>query len=217
MNALTASPQVGPCRCRLFGAIRSFAAVALLTLVSFACTAVVTPPTDPLDAVEVFVLSEAIHTGVVLPPDPGSSGNPDEYVEFGYGDWGWWALADDSWYHSFAAGLWPTQGALGRRTFGAHSAAELRSRARWATLQPIMVSREKAVALRRRLQAQFDGARKRVVVRRDVGFKFVPAESYTLLNNCADVAANWLEALDCEVSWALVRYDLRVATNGGSR
>lgn len=183
--------------------------VALILLCS--CTATVTPPLAPEDPVEVFVLSEAMHTGVVLPPDPGASGQPDEYVEFGYGDFGWWALTNDSWYHGFATVLWPTEGALGRRTFGAKSAESLRLRAGWTRLQPMLISRAKASALRRKLQEQFDAARKRVIVRREVGFKFVPAESYSLLNNCADVAARWLRELDCEVSWVPVRYDFEVA------
>jgi len=183
----------------------------LIALLLCGCTVTVTPPLNPDDPVEVFVLSEAMHTGVVLPPDPGASGHPDEYVEFGFGEFGWWALTEDSWYNAFSTVLWPTDGALGRRTFGAKNADSLRLRARWARLQPIMVSRKKASALRRQLQAEFDGARKRVVVRNEVGFKFVPSESYSLLNNCADVAARWLHALDCEVSWAPVRYDLEVA------
>lgn len=215
MTAPTASPpDEDPRRRRRRGC--SFVIVPMMALVASGCTATVTPPSNPSDQVQVFILSEAMHTGVVLPPDPGASGNPDEYVEFGFGDWGWWALTHDSWYNGFATVLWPSQGALGRRTFGAHSAAELRSRARWATLQPIMVNRQKASALRRRLQSQFDGARKHVVVRRDVGFKFVPVESYSLLNNCADLAGGWLEALDCQISWVPVRYDLRVSDNGKS-
>jgi len=187
-----------------------------LALAAAGCTALVEPPDPPVDAVEVFVLTEAIHTGIVLPPDPDASGNPDEYVEFGYGEWGWWALAHDSWYNGFASAFWPTQGALGRRTFGARTAADLRLRVRPATLQPILVSRAQARRLRRDLQAEFDRGRKLVVVRRDVGFKFVPAESYTLINNCVDVAARWLESLGCSVSWAPVRYDMLVAPAAGS-
>ena len=94
------------------------AAWALMFL-TFGCTSTVTPPTNPIDPVEVFVLSEAMHTGIVLPPDPGSSGNPDQYVEFGFGDWNWYALSNNAWNNAFATVLWPTQGALGRRTFGA--------------------------------------------------------------------------------------------------
>tara|TARA_R110002094_G_scaffold20648_1_gene32204 strand:+ start:315 stop:983 length:669 start_codon:yes stop_codon:yes gene_type:complete len=190
------------------------AAWALMFL-TFGCTSTVTPPTNPIDPVEVFVLSEAMHTGIVLPPDPGSSGNPDQYVEFGFGDWNWYALSNNAWSNAFATVLWPTQGALGRRTFGARTPQELRLRASWATLQPILVSREKAALLRRRLQSEFDGARKLVVVRDDLNFKFVPTEySYWLFNNCADLGVDWLQALDCDVWWCPVRYDLLVESPG---
>ncbi|MFT4516303.1 MAG: hypothetical protein ACI91B_005027 [Planctomycetota bacterium] len=196
-------------------ALMGWATVWAVGFLSVGCTSTVMQPSDPLDPVEVFVLSEAMHTGIVLPPDPGSSGNPDQYVEFGFGDWSWFALANNSWHNAFSTMLWPTQGTLGRRTFGARTANELRNRASWAKLQSVVVSREKAALLRRRLQAEFDGARKLVVVRQDFNFRFVPMDnSYVLLNNCVDLAVEWLQALDCEVWWCPVRCGLWVEGNG---
>src|SRR5690606_655289 len=63
------------------------------------CTSTIVPPAEVIDPVTVFVLSEAMHTGIVLPPDPGCSGNPHEYVEFGFGDWSWYALGNAAWYN----------------------------------------------------------------------------------------------------------------------
>lgn len=209
-------PAQGLCgqrhRHRGIGSRLAALAVMIMTL---GCTSVVMPPLDPFDPVEVFVLSEAIHTGIVLPPDPGSLRNPNEYVEFGFGDWRWFALANEEWYNAFSTMLWPTEATLGRRTFGAHTPSELRRRARLATLQSVFVSRKQAALLRRRLEAEFDGARKSVVMRQDIDFKFVPVgRSYWLLNNCADLAADWLRELDCDVSWSPVRYDLSVESRG---
>lgn len=182
-----------------------------VVLTCMGCTATVVPPAMPEDPVQVFLLSEALHTGIVLPPDPGSSGNPDQYVEFGYGDWSWYALGNNAWFNAFASVLWPTQGTLGRRTFGARDPDSLRRRVVWAKLQPVMVSRASAAKLRRQLQAEFDGLRKQVVVRNQYGFRFVPTQdSYWLWHNCADRAADWLVALGCEVGWWPVRYDLLV-------
>ncbi|MFT6078206.1 MAG: hypothetical protein ACI8UD_002014 [Planctomycetota bacterium] len=195
--------------------VMSLMNVLAVTFLTFGCTSTIRPPLDPVDPVVVFVLSEAMHTGIVLPPDPGSSGNPDQYVEFGFGDWSWFALANNSWHNAFSTMLWPTQGALGRRTFGARTAEQLRNRASWAKLQPILVSREKAAQLRRRLQAEFDSARKLVVVRQSLNFKFVPTEySYWLLHNCADLAVDWLQELDCDAWWCPVSYDLLVEDEG---
>ena len=177
---------------------------------AFGCTSTVTPPALPANPTTVFLLNEAMHTGLVLPPT--DAARDAEYVEFGYGDWGWFALGNDQWYHVFATVLWPTQGTLGRRTFGARTQSELLARVTWATLSPIVVDATKATSLRRRLQDTFDKRRGELVRRRDIAFEFVPAdESYWFANTCADVAARWLEELDCQVGWAPIRSGLATA------
>ncbi len=178
---------------------------ALLWVFAGGCTSTVTPPPPPIDPVRVFLLQEALHTGLVLPPDGDAAGNT-EFVEFGFGDWSWYALGNDAWYHVFATVLWPTQGGLGRRTFGARSAAELQRVVTWAKLSPIVVSAAKATTLRRRLQAEYDAHVAESVARTDLGFRFVPVDaSYWLPHNCADAAADWLRELDCRVTGALFR------------
>jgi hypothetical protein len=182
--------------------------VALLLPFVVGCTSTVTPPATPADPVRVFLLQEAMHTGLVLPPAEHSPGDA-EYVEFGFGDWSWYALGHDAWYHAFATVLWPTQGGLGRRTFGARTAAELQLAVTWAKLSPIDVSATKAAALRRRLQAEFDAHVEAAVLRQDLGFRFVPVDqSYWLPHNCADAATDWLRELDCKVTGALLRTSL---------
>ena len=197
---------------------RSSRLLAILGAATFslgACTSMVVPPVDVLDPVEIFVLSEAIHTGVVLPPDPDASGNPDQYVEFGFGDWSYYALENDYWFQAIDTVLWPTQGTLCRRAFGARAAEELSDLADEISLQSIIVSRKDASRLRRRLQAEFDEARKVVIVNRDSNLKFVPSDySYWLPYNCVDVAVDWLIELGCEVSWRPIRYSLLVADQG---
>ena len=149
-----------------------------------------------------------MHTGVVFPgatPD-------DEYVEFGFGDWSWFALGNEAWYHAFATVLWPTQGALGRRAFGVNTAAALPAAAYWAELEPVVVSSQRAQALRAQLQGLFDAGRANEVLRAGLRFRFVPFEAnYWFPQNCADVAADWFEELGCEVSWRPIRLGLSVA------
>jgi len=196
----------------LLSAARRWCWFALLALSSAACSSVVRAPEGVRDPVAVFVLEEALHTGLVLPPAPGASGSPECYVEFGFGDWGFYALEDTGWWGSLAAVLWPTDAALARRRFDASTPDALRARAPWATLTPVVVERAAAADLRARLQERFDAARRQVVVDRRFGFKFVPTEaSYWLPQNCADVVAGWLEELGCEVGWAPVRVGLYVA------
>jgi hypothetical protein len=169
------------------------------------CTSTVTPPAGVVTPATVFLLREAMHTGIVLPP----AREADEYVEFGYGDWSWFALGNDAWYHAFATVLWPTAGALGRRTFGARTADELRARVTWAELQAIDVERDRAHALRGELQRAFDAGLGDARPRPDLGWVFVPDDrSYWFAHNCADVAAAWFEQLGCSVSWAPIRRGL---------
>jgi hypothetical protein len=191
----------------------AIASIAFLLLLTVGCTSTVTPPPPPIDPVRVFLLQEALHTGLVLPPD--GDGDDAEYVEFGFGDWSWYALGNDAWYHAFATVLWPTQGGLGRRTFGARTATELQARVTWATLAPIDVSGAKASALRRQLQTEFDAHIAQAVARTDLAFRFVPVDqSYWLPHNCADEVATWLRALDCKVTGALFRTGLCLQRQG---
>lgn len=175
----------------------------------FGCTSTVTPPAAPANPTTVFLLSEAMHTGIVLPP----LGPDDEFVEFGYGDWSWFALGNDAWYRVFPTVLWPTQGALGRRTFGARDERQLRAAAWWTTLSPIVVDAAKVRALRTQLQAAYDAGAASAVRRQDLGFVFVPSDdSYWFGFTCADAAAEWFRQLDCEVGWTPIRGGLDIAT-----
>jgi len=182
-----------------------FAATATPLFAWVGCTSTITPPANVVDPTTVFVLREAMHTGIALPPCAAN----EEFVEFGFGDWSWFALANDAWYHVFATVLWPTQGTLGRRTFGARTAAELRERVWWAELAPIVVERDKANALRARLQQEHDARIAEAVRREDLGWTFVPYDSsYWFPNTCADVAADWFRELDCSVGWVPIRAGL---------
>jgi hypothetical protein len=185
------------------------ALLAIALLPFLCCTSTVTPPPPPADPTTVFLLSEALHTGVVLPPD--SADDRAGYVEFGFGDWSWYALGNEQWYNVFATVLWPTQGTLGRREFGSHTADEMRARVKWAELEPIVVSAGKVRALRKKLQAEFDARSAEAVERPELRFRFVPSDgSYWFPHNCADAAADWLRELDCTIGWAPIRKGLHV-------
>jgi hypothetical protein len=186
------------------------AAVVVLAVVFglFGCTSTITPPRDPAAPTTVFLLREAMHTGLVLPPADGS----DRYVEFGFGDWSWFALGNDRWHHAFATVLWPTAGTLARRTFVATDERELRARVSWADLSPLVVDGVRLHNLRTRLEAQFAAELPRAVRRPSLGWTFVPFDrSYWLPQNCADVAAEWFTELGCAVSWVPIRIGLRAA------
>lgn len=181
------------------------AACALLALA--ACTSTVTPPPDPAAPTTVYLLREAMHTGLVLPPE----GTGDEYVEFGFGQWSWFALGNDSWYHAFGI-LWPRQGTLGRRTFHAADGTELARRVYWAELSPLVVAGARVHALHTRLQHEHDDALANAIAQPAYGWTFIPYDrSYWLAQTCADIAAEWLTELDCAVGWAPIRTGLAIA------
>lgn len=165
------------------------------------CTATVTAPTRVTAPATVHLLREAMHTGLVLPPATAGG----DYVEYGFGDWQWFALGDDRWHRVFATVLWPTQGTLARRPFRAADDAALRGAAYWAELTPLVVERELVEALRRRLDERAHRRRDEAVERPGLGWTFVPDDdSYWFPNTCADVVGAWCEELGCAVSWVPV-------------
>ena len=187
---------------------RHAAIVACLAL-AVGCTSTVVAPRDPQAPVQVFLLHEALHIGLVLPCDLKSGPG---YVEYGFGDGRWYALGKDRWYHVFRTVLWPTRGTLCRREFRAANAEDLRRVASWAKLSPLVVEGAQAGALRDRLEAQFRAREGEAVARRELGFRFVPADdSYWFAWTCADAVAVWLRELGCSIGWAPIRRSLHVA------
>lgn len=176
-------------------------AVAGASWAAVGCTATVTPPTAVRAPATVHLLREAMHTGLVLPPATAGG----DYVEYGFGDWEWFARGNDAWYRVFATVLWPTPATLGRRPFRADDDAGLRRAAYWAELTPLVVERERVEALRRQLDERAQRRRDEAVHRPSLGWTFVPDDgSYWFPNTCADVVGAWCEELGCDVSWVPV-------------
>ena len=173
--------------------------LALLLLVG--CTSTVRPPLGPLeDPVTVFLVREARHSGLVLPQEGFG------YVEYGYGEWEWYAMEADSWYRVFPAVLWPTRGTLGRRTSAAEDELELRERWWWLELESFRVERARADALRDRLDAAFESRLDELHHSKAYGIDFVPSDDgYWCLFNCHDSMTDWLREIGCEVGRVPIR------------
>jgi len=185
---------------------------AALAGVLAGCTSIVTPPEGPAAPTVVYLLREAMHVGLVL-PQPEAQGLG--FVEYGFGDWSWYALGNDAWYHVFATVLWPTAGALCRRDYAGVDGAGLQ---RWCAvaqreLDSMTVGGAEAARLRERLERDFRDAAGGQVARPELGMVFVPAPgSYWFANTCADVTADWCRELGCKISWAPIRGSLAVRT-----
>lgn len=174
------------------------------------CTSVVWPPAAPAHPTTVYVLREALHLGLVLPVPARA---PEHFVEYGFGDWSWFALGDDAWWRAVPTVLWPTAATLCRRDYATADPQQLAAIAARGgrRLDPLAVDADAIDALRQRLDAAFAAAAEHRA-RPELGMEFASADgSYWLFHTCADAAATWLRELDCTVTWVLVRGGLAVA------
>lgn len=181
--------------------------LALLFIILFfsnACTSIVTPPDKVKDPVRVYLLQEARHKGLVLPDEAGG------FVEFGYGDWDWFAMMCNSWYHTFDTVLWPTRGCLGRRELANIDDRPFR---RGVDMEPVEVEAARVKTLLDDLNRRIEAQKETAVLNREYDFEFVHSDDgFWLFYNCNDSIADWMEALGCEVSWRPVRLGIRVET-----
>lgn len=172
------------------------------------CASLVFPPEQVARPATVYVLREALHVGIVA-PDPVDV--PTRYVEYGYGDWAWYALGQESWWRVFPTVLWPTQSTLCRRVWPARDEEGLARLLlqRGCEADAIEVEADRVVAFVQRMDKRFDGGAE---ARRDeLRMDFVKSEGgYWFWHTCADVAAEWCEELGCDVGWVLIRGSLRV-------
>ncbi|MCB9879136.1 MAG: hypothetical protein H6835_16190 [Planctomycetes bacterium] len=169
-------------------------------------TSTVVPPPSPRDPVTVAIVREGVHLGLLLPCGGG-------FVEYGVGDWSWDALGNDRWYDLPATVLWPTQATLGRRVHRQPDLAALRAAEPDSEFTGVVVERADVEHLRRQLESAFAAGVADEVRGWPAGTEYVPCgagcwRSYSLLADCADACAAWLEQLGCSVSWVPVRVDL---------
>jgi len=170
------------------------------------CISTITPPSDPTEPCGVYLLREARHAGIVLPDPRGG------FWEYGFGDWDWYALCRDRWYHVFDTMLWPTQGCLGRRRLTAEAVEDLGER---GLVRRFEVERGRAVALLDKLGRRFDKNASNMIYNSAYGLHFVPDEQgFWFLFNCHDAVAEWIEELGCQVSWVPVRFGIELEETG---
>jgi len=182
--------------------------LALIGALAFAlwtgCASTVTPPARVDDPITVSLLSTGRHAGVLLPCPDGRT------VEYGYGDWGWYALMKNDWWRAPATVLWPNQGTLGRRYIAADDFAAMGDTYGGGTLQRIAFSRERSAQLLAKLDAQFAaGGAPHFNATYDMWFVKHPKDFWGF-HDCHDEVADWLRDLGCSVPWALVRTGLKL-------
>lgn len=167
---------------------------AVLPVVA-ACGARVTPPLNPAEPVEVFLIDYGYHASLVIP-------SGDGYVEFAYGDWRYMALPEETYFNGLRALLWPTRATLGRRVVSEDNSSltpeRIQNRTDSARVYELTVDRREVDLLARRFEEWF---RSRPVHRnRRYGSDHVEHPTdYWAFHNSNHAVFRWLEDLDVEV------------------
>jgi hypothetical protein len=171
------------------------------------CTNTIHPPTSPSDAVPVYVTNYGKHSSVVLPLKEGG------YVEWGFGDWNWFALNKTSPLDAIRALFFSPQATLSRRVMWPQATDEdLRHNLSANSLIRIEVSEDRVEQLMRQLDARYARHGDTQVYSTLSYMEHVKdPEHYWLFNNCNHFTAQWLRDLGCRVDGTGVTSDFRLA------
>jgi hypothetical protein len=174
------------------------AALILVLACVAGCAITVRPPAGPTDPVVVVLIDYGHHSTLILPVPGG------EWVEYAYGEWDYFALNKTDLCTGMIALCCPNQGALGRRVHPKTDVRDLMDGVRAEERFGLAVSRERAEALRLRLEERFERRIDTKVANAAHQLTFVKDDdTYICWHNCNHAVAAWLEELGCEVSgWA---------------
>ena len=177
------------------------AAYSLLLLLPGCGRYTIAPPLDVDRPVTVYIADLGNTSKLVLPT------SDDAYVEFGFGDWEFYAKGNDFPLYAPFALIIPTPGTLSKRVYPSDPVGSIYAEA----LHSLDVERADAAALERRLSDLYDAHVETEINNPGFGLDFVKVdEGYWLFNQSSSKVAEWTRELGCEVSgWALIA-DFRV-------
>ena len=183
----------------------SLAAAALVAVLAWSgCAVTLTPPADVEDPVTVRLLRTARHAALLLPCRDGRT------VEYGFGEWGWFARNRESWWRAPRIFLFPSEGTLGRRHLAPGDLERLTS-TEGARLAAFEASRARVDALRERLDREFAaGGEPHYDPQDRLDFVRHP-RSFWIAHTCHDAVVEWAEELGCRASWAPFRFAVELA------
>ena len=164
------------------------------------------PPPDPAAPVTVYVMNQDFHSRLILP------NQEDEFVQYAYGDWQYFALYEQNIRTALAALFLPTQGALGRRSYSNLQTLEQETAERYnGALLRFNVASARVSQLLESLNARIERNIDTAIINQRNRMTFVQDDQdYTLLHNSNHELARWLEALDCEVEGFVMWSGFRV-------
>jgi len=175
-------------------------ALAVIALGLWGCTTTIIPPPAEYVAqnpVHVHVADYGRHSSIMLPLDD----EDDRMVEYGFGEWRFFALDEEGVGGVARALLVRSDGTLSRRyVTGPFVEERLRRELLFDHLHTIQVHRDDAIDLRRKLDEQYEEHIETEIYNERSRLYFVRVdEEYSFSNNCNPVLARWLEQLGCEI------------------
>lgn len=175
---------------------RPFAAAQLVLVLPLlgGCANRVVPPADVREPCSVYVLDYGYHAALLLPEEDGGLG------EYAFGEWEWFARNQMQWYRGPIILSWPQPSCLGRRVLSAATTQAAHSAFGAARVTELIVERDRAHGLRRRLAEPFQAAAQPPHFNPVCQMAFVRTDDpYWLYNNCNSRVADWLRNLGCSV------------------
>lgn len=155
------------------------------------------PKLAPGTAVSVVhVIDFGIHSALIVPlPDGGAR-------EYGYGEWEWYALGQETFFQAFGAVFNPSEGAISRRDISPAEASRVETLCGpylTDAIHPLRVSAAKVDALITRLELERAERIDQEHIRE--GVSYVPNKrQYWGGHTCNEHIAEWLEELVVKVS-----------------
>ena len=157
--------------------------------------------------VTIRLIAAGRHSGLLLPCADG------RVVEYGYGEWNWYALGKDDWWRAPATVLWPSPGTLGRRCVREADVTAVGENYGSAHVSAFSVERRDTERLLARLDAEFAaGGPPLHNDLYDMDFVRVPTR-FWFAHDCQDEVAEWLRDLGCFVPPVPIRVGLTLSAS----
>ena len=174
------------------------ALAGLLLLILAGTTWKVIPPENVEEAAHVFITQYASHTRLTIPLD-----KPIRAVEYGFGDWWYYAVMERGLRSGLRALFLPTDSAISRRVIPwGQSLKVVQQHLGGARTEAIAVDSSRLTKLRAKFEDHWhslDAADE--VLHPGTGTVYRRTkEPYHIMNNSNARTADWLRTLDCEIN-----------------
>ncbi len=187
--------------------------IVLLVMTCAGCSATITPPAKPVNPAVVFVTDYGRHSSVLLPAPEG------HYVEYAFGDWGWFALRNKGPLDAVGALFFSGNSALGRRQIVLYDENPTQVAGTIGAVRVLKIDAPgaKVDALRAQLDGLYQKHIDTVTYQPFSRLWFVKYHGgYNLFHNCNHVTADWLREIDCTIrgNAMLSKFKLERAKSG---